>query len=134
MHPFKALWSEYKSAEEMEADARFTCFLNNDTLPALVKYYQEHIMEEEVAALEVAKIKEIAQGARTFLTHPSTILEVEACNLKKEKLITHRYFKELKIKRKCKIIEGLKAFMAIKFPSKFLQVLAEENFLDIPMA
>ena len=39
MHPFKALWSEYKSAEEMEADARFTCFLNNDTLPALVKYY-----------------------------------------------------------------------------------------------
>ena len=36
MHPFKSLWSEYKSADEMEADAKYTSFLNNDTLPALV--------------------------------------------------------------------------------------------------
>ena len=55
------------------------------------------------------------------MTLPSENAEVEKCNLKKEKLIKHFYFKKhrSRLSKKVLMVEGVKMFMGIKMPPNF---------------
>ena len=61
--PFGNLWPIYKSPEEFETDYTYTSFLNNETLPNLIKHYMEKEVDMTNALLAVPAIKAIAQEA-----------------------------------------------------------------------
>ena len=54
--PFANLWSNYKQVEEMEADYRYTSYLNNDTLPILINFYKERVSQQDCSNLQVYQI------------------------------------------------------------------------------
>ena len=51
--PFGNLWPIYNSPEEFNLDTGYTCYMNNELLPAMMTFFTEHIVTLGIKAVEV---------------------------------------------------------------------------------
>lgn len=72
----------YKSTEEYDIDITYTSFLNNETLPKLIDFYDDKEVDCSNPLVAVPEIKGIAKEARDMLQAPEDSTAINKITLK----------------------------------------------------